>query len=89
MGDALRSAAASDSPPFAETREQIPGALRLPLDAGAARATLRADVDAKDAMRVIIGIWWLPAGPEWRESVGRMLDLVIDGLRYGALNRAH
>ena len=21
---------------------------------------------------------------EWRESVGRMLDLVVDGLRYGA-----
>jgi hypothetical protein len=30
------------------------------------------------------GIWYLPGGPEWRADVGRMLDLVIDGLRYGA-----
>jgi hypothetical protein len=39
-------------------------------------------------MRVINGIWYLPTGPEWRADVGRMLDLVIDGLRYGARARA-
>src|ERR671936_2654335 len=36
MGNALRSAVASDSPLFAETRELILGALRLLLAAGAA-----------------------------------------------------
>jgi AcrR family transcriptional regulator len=88
MGNALRSAGASDSPLFAEAREQIHGALRLLLDAGAADGTLRADVDPKDVVRVINGIWYLPAGPRWREDVGRMLDLVTDGLRYGAPDRA-
>jgi len=83
MGNALRAAAASDSPLFAETREQILGALRLLLDAGAADGTLRADVDPKDVIRVMNGIWYLPSGPEWRDSVGNMLGLVIDGLRYG------
>jgi AcrR family transcriptional regulator len=83
MGAALRSAACSDSPLFAETREQIVGALRLLLEAGAASGTLRADVDPKDVVRVVNGIWYLPDGPEWRADVGRMLDLVIDGLRYG------
>ena len=33
------------------------------------------------------GIWYLPAGPEWRTTVGHMLDLVIDGLRYHAPSR--
>ena len=84
MGNALRSAAGSDSPLFADTRALILDALRLLLDAGAAAGTLRADVDPKDVMRVMNGIWYLPAGPDWRENVGRMLDLVIDGLRYGA-----
>jgi AcrR family transcriptional regulator len=84
MGNALRSAAASDSPLFASTREQILGALGLLLDAGAASGTLRADVDPKDVICVINGMWYLPAGPQWRQDVGRMLDLVIDGLRYGA-----
>jgi AcrR family transcriptional regulator len=83
MGDALRSAAGSDSPLFAQTRARILDALGLLLQAGAASGRLRADVDARDVMRVINGIWYLPKGPEWRTDVGRMLDLVIDGLRYG------
>lgn len=32
-------------------------------------------------------VWCLPDGPEWREAVGKMLNLVIDGLRYGASGR--
>jgi len=88
MGDALRSAVASDAALFAETREQILSALGLLLDAGAETGTLRADVEPKDVMRVINGVWYLPAGPEWREDVSRMLELVIDGLRYGARDRA-
>jgi len=87
MGDALR-AAACDSPLFAETRERILDAVRLLLDAGAADGTLRADVEPKDVMRVINGIWYLPPGPEWRSDVGRMLCLVIDGLRYGLPSNA-
>jgi hypothetical protein len=69
---------------FAETRERILGALRLLLDAGAADGTLRADVGPEDLMRVINASWYLPDGPQWRDTVGRMLDLVIDGLRHGA-----
>ena len=88
MGNALRSAAASDSPLFAEKRAQILGALRLLLEAGSTSGTLRGDVDPKDVMRVINGIWYLPSGPQWRADVGRMLDLVIDGLRYGVPNHA-
>lgn len=84
MGNALRAAAASDSPLYAQTREQTLGALQLLLDAGTKAGTLRADVDPKDVLRVINGIWYLPSGPEWRDDVGRMLSLVIDGLRYGA-----
>ena len=87
MGNALRVAAASDSPLFAQTREQILGALRLLLDAGVQAGTLRSDVDPKDVMRVISGILYLPSGPAWRQDVARMLALVIDGLRYGAPNR--
>jgi AcrR family transcriptional regulator len=87
MGNALRSAVASDSPLFAVTRERILGALRLLLKAGAASGTLRADVDPNDVMRVISGIWFLPSGPEWRDDVRRMLGLVIDGLRYGVPDR--
>ena len=56
--------------------------------AGARAGTLRADAAPGDVLRVLNGIWFLPDGPEWRETVGRMLDLVIDGLRYGAARSA-
>jgi AcrR family transcriptional regulator len=80
--------ATSDSSVFADTRERILGALRLLLDAGAADGTLRADVGPEDVACVINASWFLPAGPHWRDTVGRMLDLVIDGLRYGASDQA-
>lgn len=83
MGDALRSAVASDSPLFTETKQRTSGALRLILEAGAASGVLRPDADPDDVMRVVSAIWYLPDGPEWRQDVGRMLDLIIDGLRYG------
>lgn len=89
MGDALRTAiSSSGSPVFADTRERLLGALRLLLVAGATDGTLRADVDPDDVMRVIGASWYLPEGPQWRDTVGRMLDLVIDGLRYGAPDRS-
>jgi AcrR family transcriptional regulator len=89
MGDALRTAvSSSDSPVFADTRERILGTLRLLLGAGAADGTLRTDVDPEDVMRVINASWYLPDGPQWRDTVGRMLDLVIDGLRYRSPDRA-
>lgn len=83
MGEALLSALASDSAMYAETRERILDALRLLLDAGAASGTLRADIDPEDVMRVISSIWYVPSGPQWRETIGNMLRLIIDGLRYG------
>lgn len=89
MGDALRSAVASDSPLFAETRRRLIEALRLLMEAGAAAGTARADVDAEDVLCIMSSIWHLlPDGPHWREDVGRRLDLVLDGLRYGAHQRA-
>ena len=90
MGDALRTAVcSSDGSVFADTRARVLGALRRLLDAGAADGTLRADVDPEDVMRIVNASWYLPDGPEWRETVGRMLDLVIDGLRYRACERPH
>jgi AcrR family transcriptional regulator len=83
MGEALRTAvSSSDTMAFGDCRGRILGALRLLLAAGAEDGTLRPDVDPEDVMRVIYAIWHVPAGLDWRETVGRMLGLIIDGLRY-------
>jgi AcrR family transcriptional regulator len=88
MGEALRSAVASDSPLFSHTRDKIVGALALLLEAGAAGGSLRGDVDPEDVMRAMSAVWHLPMGPGWQDHVRRLLDLLVDGLRYGAAGQA-
>ncbi|MGN8245782.1 TetR/AcrR family transcriptional regulator [Cellulomonas soli] len=84
MGAALRSAVGTDSPLFGETRDRIVGALALLLQAGADDGTIRQDMGAEDVMRAMGAVWSVGAGPEWDEQVRRLLDLVVDGLRFGA-----
>ena len=84
LGAALRAAVGSESPLFAETRQRILGALATLLDACRAEGSVRADADADDVMRAMWGVWLVPDGPEWDAQVRRLLDLVVNGLRFGA-----
>jgi hypothetical protein len=52
------------------------------LKAGAAQGELRADIDAADVMFGISGISLVAGAPEQRDQAGRLLDLLLDGLRY-------
>lgn len=54
------------------------------LEAGAADGTVRSDVAADDVMRVMWGVRLVPDGPDWDAQVRRLLDLVVDGLRFRA-----
>lgn len=87
MGEALRASVASDSPLFANTREKIIGALGLIIDAGALDGSLRGDVRPEDLFRAMGSVWHLPMTNGWQEHVRRLLDLLVDGLRYGAAGR--
>ncbi len=84
LGGALRDAVGSDSPLFAETKQRILDALTVLLDACVAEGSVRRDVDATDAMLAMWGVWVVPDGPEWEKQVRRLLDLVVDSLRFGA-----
>lgn len=84
MGAALRSAVGSDSPLFGETRERLVAALALLLDAGRSDGSVREDADPSDVLRAMGAVWAVADGPEWAVQVRRLLDLVVDGLRFGA-----
>lgn len=84
LGSALRSAVGQDSALFGETRAGILGALTALLEACRAEGSVRVDADAEDVMRAMWGVWLVPDGPEWDAQVRRLLDLVVDGLRFGA-----
>ena len=87
MSEALRAAVASGLPLFANTRGQMVAALGSLITAAVEAGTIRPDVDPEDVLRAMGGVWAMSDGPEWREQAGRLLSLLMDGLRYGAPRR--
>ncbi len=84
MADALRAVVASGGNPFAQSRDQLTAALGTLLRAGAAAGTLRADVQPGDVLTGLSGISLAAGEPAQREQAGRLLDLLMDGLRHRA-----
>jgi AcrR family transcriptional regulator len=84
MSDALRMVIASGGNPFAESRGRLLAAFTTLMKAGVADGTLRADVDPADLMASISGVSLAVGEPGQREQASRLLDLLMDGLRYRA-----
>jgi len=42
---------------------------------------LRKDVEAFDLLRALIGVAYVPAGPDWQQSARRLVDILIAGSR--------
>jgi len=84
MSDALRMVIASGGNPFAESRARLLAAVTALLQAGAADGALRGDLDPADLMAGLSGVSLAAGEPAQRDQAGRLLDLLMDGLRYGA-----
>ena len=84
MSDALRVVIASGGNPFAESRSRLLAAFSALLAAAAADGTLRTDLDPADLLASMSGVALVAATPAQRAQAGRLLDLLMDGLRYGA-----
>jgi AcrR family transcriptional regulator len=80
MGDALRALIASGGDPFSQSRDRLTAAVTELLRAGAEAGTLRPDVSPDDVLVALNGIS-LATDPERRDQAGRLLDLLMDGLR--------
>ncbi len=85
MSEALSSAVASGLPLFATTRSQMLTALGTLIDAAVADGSIRADADLEDVLRAMGGVWHMADGPQWRDQARRLVALLMDGLRYGAV----
>jgi AcrR family transcriptional regulator len=81
MAEALRAVIASGGNPFAESRRRLIAAITPLLDAGAAAGTLRSDLDPNDVLVAINGVSLAAGQPNQRAQAGRLLDLLVDGLR--------
>jgi AcrR family transcriptional regulator len=83
MADVLTRARETDSDAMAQTKARIRQAMTLLLDAAAKAGAIRADADADDVLlAAAASIWSIAGQPDWRQRAGRLLRLVLDGLRY-------
>jgi AcrR family transcriptional regulator len=81
MAEALRAVIASGGNPYAESRRRLIAAATTLLDAGATAGTLRGDVDPNDVLVAINGVSLAAGGLTQRGQAGRLLDLLLEGLR--------
>ncbi|WP_430709445.1 TetR/AcrR family transcriptional regulator [Mesorhizobium captivum] len=84
LATSLRILLTTNSTLFSDTSGRVSNALRGLVEQAAAAGKIRADVDASDVLHALGGIYSAPNTPDWRERSGRLVKLLMDGLRFGA-----
>ena len=85
MSGALKAVIASGGNPFAHSRDRMTEALAMLLRAGAQTGELRPDADPADLLTGLSGVSLAAGEPAQRDCAGRLLDLLMDGLRFGTV----
>ncbi|SNQ48263.1 TetR family transcriptional regulator [Frankia canadensis] len=83
MAEALRAVIDSGVNPYTHSHELIMTALTSLLDAATAAGTIRSDINPAVLFAALTGVALTSGKPEQREQAERLLDLALDGLRYG------
>ncbi|WP_213013899.1 TetR/AcrR family transcriptional regulator [Paractinoplanes toevensis] len=81
MLDTLLSMIRSGEIAHDRTRAELLTAITTILDAGRVAGDLRPDVTAEDVAAALIGIFTVAPKPEREADAGRLLNLLMDGLR--------
>lgn len=85
LADAMRRATCAPADPAAwGGRAPLTEAVALLLEANERAGTVRPGVTPDDFLLAIAGLWQIGSYEDWEERAGRLLDLVMDGLRAGA-----
>jgi AcrR family transcriptional regulator len=66
---------------YAHTFEHLTKAVGTLLDRAVAAGEIRADISPEDLLRALIGMCYMHDQPGWQNSVLRLLDVFVDGLR--------
>jgi hypothetical protein len=84
MAETLRQVIASGGNPFAHSRDRLVTAVGQLLEAGAAAGSIRAGADPADILTALSGVTLAAGERADRAKAGRLLDLLMDGLRFRA-----
>ncbi len=82
MAGALRTVLVTDGDQRMRTRDLLLDAVAPLLAAGVADKKLRPDIDADDVLMGVGGVILIAGEPGQRDQARRLLDLLLDGLRY-------
>jgi AcrR family transcriptional regulator len=82
MADALRAVVASGADPFAPVRGRLVATVGKLLEGAIEAGDIRTDADPDDVLKGMSGISLVAGAPDQRPQASRLLDLLLDGLRY-------
>ena len=82
LGDSLRNLLRDRPDLMAVGRAGFPDRLQELVEAAIASGRIRPDVEVADVMQALSGIYSAPPSPDWRVRSGRVIELLMDGLRY-------
>ncbi|MER5437500.1 TetR/AcrR family transcriptional regulator [Streptomyces sp. NPDC002790] len=84
LADALREATSARGTMKQLAHGPLTQAVTHLLEANEQAGTIRPGITPDDFMLAIAGLWLIDPHGAWQERAGRLLDLVMDGLRAGA-----
>ena len=84
MATALRAMVDVDSELFRQSHERIEAAITLLVRRAADTGAIRTDIEPMDLLRGMSGICMTGDLPGAPERTARLVELLVDGLRYGA-----
>ena len=87
MSAALALAVTGFSELHARSSPRLEKAARILLERAVAAGEIRADIDPGDLMRAVVGMCLVHNQPGWQASVLPLVDVLVDGLRFGAKQR--
>lgn len=82
MAESLRAILVADDDLRMHTRHLLTDALSSLVNAGITDEAIRPDADPNDVLMALGGITLIAGGPDQHALAGRLLDLLIDSLRY-------
>jgi AcrR family transcriptional regulator len=83
LADAIRQATCGPDAPDKPDPTPVSEAAELLLRAGEKAGTIRPGITVDDFFLAIAGLWQIDP-EDWQQRAGRLLDLVMDGMRSGA-----
>jgi AcrR family transcriptional regulator len=80
MSEALNAMAGGPSGLYAASGTQMKQAMAMLCDRAAATGEIRLDMDPLDLLRAVAGVANVSAGPDWKQSAKRLVDILVAGL---------